>query len=156
MSPSNVRKKHPNATHGGKGTRLYRIWTGMRTRCFNERAREYPLYGGRGITICDEWMDFARFREWALANGYRNKLTIERVDNDGNYAPENCRWIPLGEQALNRSNTIVITFRGRTQPLVVWSEETGIPYPTLFARLRYRGWSVERALTTPVKTKEAV
>lgn len=92
-------------TDGGGKTRLFRIWTGINTRCFNNRVREYPRYGGRGITICAEWREFTVFHQWATDHGYRNDLTIERKDNDGNYCPENCTWIPLGLQAKNRSTT---------------------------------------------------
>jgi hypothetical protein len=98
-------------THGlsrdntGKKTRLFRIWTGMKTRCFNKKDRAYPGYGGRGIIICDEWMDFASFHTWAVSHGYKDDLTIERIDNDGSYEPQNCTWIPRGKQALNRRNT---------------------------------------------------
>lgn len=143
-----------NMTHGQKGTRLYRIWVGMKTRCFNPRVREYPRYGGRGITVCDAWMDFAAFHRWALANGYQDDLTIERIDNDGPYSPENCRWIPLGEQARNRRNNRLLTYGGETKPLSEWAEIFGISVQALWGRLR-RGWPIERALLTPsMKRKE--
>ena len=90
-------------THGGKNTRLYNIWHGMKERCLTVTNKDYPNWGGRGITICEEWRnDFAAFREWSLANGYDEHLTIDRVDNDGNYEPGNCRWVTLQEQAQNR------------------------------------------------------
>lgn len=107
-----LQKQAPyNMTHGlsrdsnGKKTRLFRIWSGMKTRCLNKNNKTYQGYGGRGILICDEWMNFKNFHDWAHANGYHDVLTIERINNDGNYAPDNCTWIPLGEQALNRRNT---------------------------------------------------
>lgn len=98
----------PGTTHGlskdgnGKKTRLFRIWTGMKTRCFNEKDHAYPGYGGRGITICPGWLSFESFHAWAMANGYEEDLTIERKDNDGDYEPSNCTWIPREQQALNR------------------------------------------------------
>ncbi len=90
-------------THGQKKTRLYNIWRGMKIRCTNEKFRFYRCYGGRGITICDEWMNsFESFRDWALANGYSDELSIDRINNDGNYEPNNCRWVTQSEQNSNR------------------------------------------------------
>lgn len=93
-------------THGGYGTRLYSIWKGMKERCFNANYRDYPHYGGRGITVCAEWAaSFAAFRDWALANGYALTLTIERRNVNGNYEPGNCTWITLSEQQKNKTNS---------------------------------------------------
>ena len=98
-------------THGlskdenGKKTRLFRIWTGIKTRCYNVKDKAYPRYGGRGITLCEEWMDFKMFHGWAKISGYKNPLTIERKDNEKGYFPNNCTWIPKADQAKNRRNT---------------------------------------------------
>ena len=95
--------KKSNGAHMGCKTRLYRIWCSMKGRCYNENRERYPDYGGRGITVCDEWIqDFNAFREWALANGYSDNLTIDRKDNDKGYSPDNCRWITVKEQNNNR------------------------------------------------------
>lgn len=86
--------------------RLYRIWAGIKTRCFNEKKKEYRNYGGRGIKICDEWMEYKNFYIWAMTNGYKDNLTIERIDVNGNYEPNNCTWITIQEQQKNKRNTI--------------------------------------------------
>jgi hypothetical protein len=88
--------------HGGCRTRLYNIWQGMLNRCRNPNIERYDCYGGRGIKVCDEWYEFSPFQQWAIANGYADDLSIDRIDVDGNYEPSNCRWIPMREQAANR------------------------------------------------------
>lgn len=97
------RRAQGNTIHGGHGTRLYSIWRNMKERCYKPYAPKYPLYGGRGITVCDEWLhNFSAFRDWALSNGYQNDLTLDRIDNDEGYNPDNCRWATFSEQNRNR------------------------------------------------------
>lgn len=135
-----------NYKHGGKGTRLYDIWKKMRGRCYNSNNPKYYRYGGRGITICEEWSDFSVFRDWALSNGYSDTLTIDRVDNDGNYEPKNCRWATQKQQANNRGYRVdarLITWNGETHSLSEWSTILGIKYKTLCERHR-RGWQLPK------------
>ena len=138
-----------NQTHGGSNDRLYRIWIGMRGRCNNHKDKNYPRYGGRGIVVCAEWnFDYSAFQSWAKANGYQDNLTIDRIDNNGDYCPSNCRWVSMSVQVNNRTNNRLLTFDGRTQTVAQWSRELGIPETTVRNRKR-RGWSDEQALLTP-------
>ena len=122
--------------HGCSKTRLYSIWRGMKDRCFNSHNPEYKHYGGRGITVCNEWLDFSSFKEWAESNGYANKLTIERIDFNGNYCKDNCKWIPLSEQLKNTSRTVFITFKGETLCAKDWSKRFGLPSNSVIRRYR--------------------
>lgn len=136
-------------THGGKNTRLYSIWRGMIERCCNEKSRSYTRYGGRGITICDEWRhDFSAFRDWASTTGYSDSLSIDRIDVNGNYEPDNCRWATSSEQGNNRRNNHHIEHDGVTHTVTEWAHIYGIEPRTLFNRLRI-GWSFEYAVTAP-------
>ena len=120
-------RRETRRTHGGKKTRLYSIWRSMKKRCTEPNCQAFPHYGGRGITICEEWIsDFAEFRKWAHENGYENSLTIDRINNNGNYCPENCRWATRKEQQNNKRNTLYRTFQGTTKTVVDWMEELGI------------------------------
>lgn len=140
--------------HGGKGTRLYNIWCGMKNRCYNKKDTHYPRWGGRGITICPEWLlDFDNFQKWAMDNGYTEDLSIDRIDNNGDYCPDNCRWIPMSEQNNNQRSNRLITYKGQTMNLKKWSDKLGINYGTLLSRLDESKWSIERAFETPVKTR---
>ena len=139
-----------STTHGLTGTRLYRIWANMKTRCYNKRNRNYARWGARGITVCDEWRDnFQAFYDWAMANGYDDSLTIDRIDNDKGYCPENCRWATGIEQASNTRKARHITFRGETYTLNEWARRLGIDAVTLFNRLKRL--PPEEAFTLPVQ-----
>lgn len=110
--------------HGGRRTRLYTTWWNMKARCHYDSADVVSAYKARGISVCDEWRDdFAAFRDWALANGYDEHLTIERIDFDGDYEPTNCKWITRAEQALNKRNNVVITAWGETKVLAEWARD---------------------------------
>lgn len=134
---------------GKNTTRLYTIWKSMRRRCLGVTHSSYRHYGGRGISICDEWEDFLKFREWALTNGYKDLLTLDRKNNDGNYEPDNCRWVTQRTNSNNRRNTVTVTAFGETKPLAFWAEDDRckVSYRVLHKRLFISGWPVEKAIT---------
>lgn len=121
--------------HGQEGTRLYLIWQKMKDRCLNTNNSHYHRYGGRGIKVCDEWHNsFVPFYEWAINNGYTEELTLDRIDNDGNYEPSNCRWVTMQEQCNNRSSNIKITIGNATKTLLQWCEIFEVDYRTVLSR----------------------
>ena len=114
---------------------MYRIWIAMKARCYNQNVACYKDYGGRGITVCDEWRDsFEAFRAWSESNGYEEVLEIERCNNDGPYAPWNCRWATRIEQARNTRRTVHIDFNGERRSVAEWADITGINKYTLYSR----------------------
>lgn len=128
--------------------RLYQTWKNMRQRCNNPNRSDYKRYGGRGITICDEWNDYNTFRDWALSNGYSDNLSIDRIDVNGNYEPSNCRWVDGIIQANNVRNNRIITFENSTYTMAEFARKIGISYPSLQHRLD-RGWSIDKIAQTP-------
>ena len=133
-------------THGDSESRLYAIWSAMKSRCENPHSKYYDRYGGRGIIVCKEWnQSYEAFKSWSLQNGYSEKLSIDRIDNDGNYDPTNCRWVTGVAQANNRSSNRTYTYNGETHNLTQWAKLLGINPKTVFTRI-YSGWSFERAL----------
>lgn len=134
-------------SHGMTESKLYTIHRNMLSRCLNPKNNMYYRYGGRGITVCDNWLRFEGFRDWAIASGYEEGLSIERVDIDAGYCPENCRWISKREQYLNRSDSHRITAFGKTQTIAEWAEETGIKYDTIERRINSYEWDPERAVS---------
>lgn len=140
-----------NRTHNKSKTRLYSIWCDMKRRCHNPSNKRYENYGGRGIKVCDEWMDFLPFYEWAIKNGYKDNLTIDRVDVNGDYTPENCKWSTAIEQQNNTTRNHFLTYNGQTMTLAEWERKTGIHRDVLKDRINKLHWTIERALTTPVR-----
>lgn len=146
----NAREKaqHREGNHHESRTKLYGVWCAMKRRCLNSSVPEFKYYGGRGITVCDDWMSsWESFRDWAYNSGYKEGLTLERINVNGNYEPSNCCWITGIAQANNRRSNRRITFNGETHNLTEWANKLGINYKTLHNRL-YVGWSVEKAFTT--------
>lgn len=139
--------------HGKKDTRLYHIWASMLQRCKNPKAISYPLYGEKGIEVCSEWEYFINFNEWAIKNGYEEHLTIDRIDNNKNYEPSNCRWVTMKEQQNNRENNIILSYDNKSGNLEFWSNRTEIPVETLRSRCYY-GWETERILNQPKHSKQ--
>ena len=142
-------------THGfGFENRLYRIWSNMKGRCYSKTSSVYNIYGARGITVCDEWKnDFLAFRKWALENGYdenakRMDCTLDRINVDGNYCPENCRWVDIKTQANNRRTNVFITYNEETHTISEWAEITGIKPLTLASRKR-KGCSDKDCIEIP-------
>lgn len=133
-------------THGKTNTRLFNIWHGMKQRCYDKTSCSYELYGKRGIRICDEWCNsFQAFYDWSMQNGYAENLSIDRIDINGNYSPDNCRWTTMKVQQNNKRNNRLVTYKGETLTVTQWSERTGIKLSTLVSRLN-SGWDIEKAL----------
>jgi hypothetical protein len=144
------------ATHGGTHERLFSIWTGMRERCRNKNHAAYPRYGGRGVSVYEEWdKSYTTFRDWALSHGYKKDLSIDRIDNDGGYHPLNCRWATMVQQCNNKSNCNYLTLHGERLTTIEWSRKLKIPRSTILNRIS-RGWSVEDALCTPVECQSVL
>ena len=140
-SPLNVSVKH-----GMKHTRIHRIWTGMKSRCRNKTTVNWHIYGGKGISVCKEWELFIPFYIWSIKNGYKEDLSIDRIDNNKNYCPENCRWSTITEQNNNKSNNIL--FNGETARHA--SRRLGGCSNLVQSRINTHGWSLEKAFKTSV------
>lgn len=137
--------------HGMSDTRLYRIWCDIKNRCYSSKVPNYSNYGGRGIRVCDDWMDPSKFFEWAKQSGYSDDLTIERIDIDGDYTPSNCKWITLSEQQFNKTTSRIIEINGESKCLREWCVVYDMPYKTVHHRINNLGWEPLVALTTPVR-----
>ena len=144
-----IERERPNKqTHGKSNTKLFAVWNAMKQRCYNPNNRSYKNYGGRGITVCQEWKeDFQTFYDWAIANGYKKGLEIDRIDVNGNYEPDNCRWTNSKKNNNNRRNNVKIKIGREEHTVAEWSEITGIPRSTILERFR-SGKPLEEILKT--------
>lgn len=141
--------------YGVKYSRLYNIWNGIKERCLNENNRDYNTYGGRGITICAEWKDdFEKFARWSMENGYREDLSLGRINNNKGYRPSNCRWTDHKTLINNRSNTVFFTIGDETKSLTDWCNQYGAKRDIVYARVKNLGWDPIDALTTPIVQKD--
>ena len=139
-------------THRMSHTRTFRTWLSMKRRCYNPNVRKFANHGGRGIVVCDRWLsDFTAF---LVDMGEQpDGMSLDRIDNDGPYSPDNCRWATASQQARNRRDTVFINIDGVTKPFVDWCEQYGIGYYTARTRIQRYGWDARRAITTPVTGK---
>ncbi|MBL5801289.1 hypothetical protein HV419_16580 [Bacillus sporothermodurans] len=131
-----VKKKETSKTHGMRWTRLYNIWSLMHSRCEDPNLDYYERYGGRGISVCDDWKQFEAFEDWAMNNGYEDGLSIDRIDVNGNYEPGNCKWSTNLEQSRNKRNSVYIPINGESRTIGEWAEISGLSYKTIQRRLR--------------------
>lgn len=131
-------------------TKLYRVWSTMKERCYNPNNHKYKNYGARGIKVCEEWKtDFKAFQKWAYENGYGEGLSIDRIDNNSGYEPSNCRWATAEQQQNNRRNNRTIEIDGVTHTISEWSKISGIKFETIWARLVRYGYSNRDAVFSP-------
>lgn len=146
------RNKLTKSTHKMSNTRIFKTWMRMKSRCLNQNTKDYKNYGGRGITICQEWLDdFMNFYNWSMANGYKDTLSIDRINVNGNYEPSNCRWATIKVQNNNKRSCCFIEFNGEKHSIAEWSKKLKINKNTLQSRLKRYGWSIEDVLKRKVK-----
>lgn len=139
--------------HGMTNTRIHRIWYQIICRTKYKGSTSYKNYGARGITVCEKWKTFENFYNWAMSHGYTDELTIERIDVNGNYCPDNCKWATYKEQANNMRNNRFVEYNGEKKTLSQWAEYAGIPYRTFYYRYTKYNWSIEDCINTPVGQK---
>lgn len=134
-------QRNSHRTHGYSADcpKLYLVWETMRNRCENPNRKKYKDYGARGIRVCEEWQDAGKFCEWALNNGYKEGLQLDRINNDGNYEPLNCRWVTPKENSRNRRNTVYLTLNGETKCVAEWCETLNISPNTIYWWIRKWG-----------------
>lgn len=142
------------AKHGMSRSRIYNVWQKMKMRCYNHKEKSFEHYGGRGISVCDEWKNsFQAFYDWAMSHGYEEHLTIDRIDVNGNYCPENCRWATMKEQQNNRRNNHIVIYNGRAQTIHQWADELNLNYNNLERNINKRNWDIEKAIQHKTKRK---
>lgn len=139
-------------THGKSKHPLFRIWAGIKQRCYDKNVKAYRWYGLKGITMCDEWLSsFESFYSWGINAGWKTGLSIERLNNKFSYSPWNCKWIPRQKQNRNKTNSRLLTHNGLTMSMLEWSERLQMPYGTISRRINGFKWSVEKSLTQPIR-----
>lgn len=149
-------KKIPhNKKHNESHTPLYHKWISMIYRCEKPNHVAYKNYGQRGITVCDEWHDFSAFKKWVEKTKISDDYSVDRIDNNKGYSPENCRWVSRKEQANNRRNNVKIEYQGEIHNLTEWSELLRFDYKTVHNRMHKLGWSFEKAIMTPIDVKKS-
>lgn len=153
--PQCGRRRQANkiSKHGDYKEPLYRVWSSMKQRCNNPKAQEYKNYGGRGILVCKEWEQYDAFKKWSLNSGYEKGLSIDRINNSGNYEPSNCRWVDMSVQALNKRSNRIIEYEGLKKPVTEMARIYGLR-PVVVERRLIKGWTVERALKTPLDVSQ--
>lgn len=130
---------------------IYRVWQNAKNRCYNQNVKEYKNYGGRGIQMCNEWKnDFMPFYQWSIENGYKENLTIDRINNDGNYEPTNCRYATKETQSTNRRNIVFVTYKNEQKTISEWCRLLNLDFNMVYQRI-WRGWSAEKAFVHPPK-----
>lgn len=154
-SCSAKRRPSNRTTHGMSNSRIYGIWEDMKERCNNKKSVSFKNYGRKGIKVCEEWnKSFIQFYEWAINNGYEENLTIDRIDNNKNYCPENCKWSTRMTQNNNTSRNHYLTYNGRTHTIAEWSRILNIKYATLNSRLN-KNWNPERIFTSKLERRKS-
>lgn len=149
-------KNNPKFSYNGERNRVYTIFKRMKSRCYTTTIKQYCDYGGRGIIICKEWLDsYEKFYDWAMLNGYSKELTIDRINNNGNYEPNNCKWSTRKEQGNNKRNNYLITIKGVTKNCSQWSEISGINRTTIKQRI-IKGWNPDDVLNPIIKLRRKV
>lgn len=147
--------KQKATTHGMSKSKLYYIWSDIKQRCYQKNNPAFKFYGGRGIKMCNEWFkSYERFMKWAEINGYHEGLTIERIDVNGDYCPDNCKWIQLSEQAQNRRSNILIDYNGESHCLSEWCNIYKVNYYLVYNRIHKNKWSFERAISEPAHVEK--
>lgn len=145
-----LHKAPKNKKHGESNTPLYQMWISMIYRCHNEKNQAYKFYGARGIRVCEEWHDYEAFKRWVEETKPEGKYTIERIDANGDYCPDNCTWITMSEQANNRRSNILIRYNGEEHNLMKWCEILNRDYKNVHNRMYKLGWSFEKAISTDI------